>query len=66
MITRDYKGTKLSALGMGNMRLPIKHGGSDGDIDFDRGREIIDKAMAEGVNYYDTAYVYPAESPRAF
>ena len=66
MITRDYKGTKLSALGMGNMRLPIKHGGSDGDIDFDRGREIIDKAMAEGVNYYDTAYVYHSGKSEGF
>ena len=66
MITRDYKSTKLSALGMGNMRLPIKHGGSDGDIDFDRGREIIDKAMAEGVNYYDTAYVYHSGKSEGF
>ena len=66
MITRDYKGTKLSALGMGNMRLPIKHGGGDGDIDFDRGREIIDKAMAEGVNYYDTAYVYHSGKSEGF
>ncbi len=44
----------LSRLGMGNMRLPMK----DGAIDAEKSQEIIDYAMAHGVNYYDTAWVY--------
>lgn len=58
MITREFQNICLSALGMGNMRLPIVKGGSDGDIDMARGMEIIDRAMKNGINYYDTAYVY--------
>lgn len=66
MITRDFQNIKLSALGMGNMRLPIVKGGSDGDIDLARGMEIIDRAMAMGVNYYDTAYIYHGGKSEGF
>lgn len=47
-------GEKLSRLGMGNMRLPT----TDGKIDEVKAQEIIDYLMAQGVNYYDTAYMY--------
>lgn len=47
-------GEKLSRLGMGNMRLPT----TDGKIDKVKAQAIIDYLMAEGVNYYDTAYMY--------
>lgn len=55
---RSYpKGTeKVSLLGMGCMRLPT-NGGED-KIDYVLAKEIIEKALAMGVNYFDTAYVY--------
>ena len=49
-------GIKLSRLGMGNMRLPVKPNSEE--IDYEKSQEIIDYAMANGINYYDTAYVY--------
>lgn len=48
---------RLSALGMGNMRLPVI-GGDDGKIDEKAVEEMIACAMQAGVNYYDTAYGY--------
>lgn len=47
-------GENISRLGMGNMRLPT----TDGKIDYPKAQEIIDYLMAQGVNYYDTAYMY--------
>ncbi|MDO4339591.1 MAG: aldo/keto reductase [Eubacteriales bacterium] len=49
---------KLSRLGMGNMRLPIKADEPGQPIDYDRAKAIIDEAMKQGINYYDTAYIY--------
>ena len=49
---------KLSALGLGAMRLPLTEGGSDADIDEKAAAEMIDYAMKQGINYYDTAYGY--------
>lgn len=67
MVYKDFKdGIKLSRLGMGNMRLPKKPGGGDGDIDYEKGQEIIDYAMAHGINYYDTAYVYHSGKSEEF
>ncbi len=66
VITRDFKDIRLSALGMGNMRLPVVQGGGDGDIDLERGKEIIDRAMKNGVNYYDTAYIYHSGKSEGF
>lgn len=57
MIYSDFQGKKLSALGMGNMRLPVING-NDGNIDIDKSREMIAYCMDNGVNYYDTAYGY--------
>lgn len=57
MIYNDYKGKKLSALGMGNMRLPV-FDGDDNRIDVDTAREMIAYCMETGINYYDTAYGY--------
>lgn len=51
-------GIKLSQLGMGAMRLPQTEEGFAKPIDFPRAEEIIDFCMANGVNYYDTAYIY--------
>lgn len=55
----EYKdGIRLSRLGMGNMRLPVRSDAEGGMIDYDRAKALIDRAMALGVNYYDTAYIY--------
>ena len=57
MIYKDFQGEKLSALGMGAMRLPVRDG-NDGDVDRAAAEKMIDYAMAHGVNYYDTAWGY--------
>lgn len=57
MKTKAFKDLQLSCLGMGNMRLPL-NGPKDTDIDMEKAQAIIDYAMAHGINYYDTAYVY--------
>ena len=56
---REFRdGVKLSRLGMGNMRLPLLDAKDGGSIDYEKGQAIIDAAMAAGINYYDTAYIY--------
>lgn len=56
--TEFKDGIRLSRLGMGNMRLPV-HAELEGQpIDYEKGKAIIDAAMAAGINYYDTAYIY--------
>lgn len=57
MIYNDFQDLKLSALGMGNMRLPVLNG-NDNDIDVDAAKEMIAYCMKSGINYYDTAYGY--------
>lgn len=51
----DFKGKKVSRLGFGMMRLPMK---ADGSIDYAKGQEMIDYALANGITYIDTAYKY--------
>lgn len=50
-----FKDKKVSRLGFGMMRLPMK---PDGTIDYAAGQEMIDYALANGINYIDTAYKY--------
>ena len=57
MIYNDFQGLKLSAIGMGNMRLPVLDG-NDNNIDVDAAKEMIAFCMNSGINYYDTAYGY--------
>lgn len=57
MVYTEFKGERLSALGMGNMRLPVVNG-NDGDIDVKAAEEMFAYAMEAGINYYDTAYGY--------
>jgi len=57
MIYQQYRGENISRLGMGNMRLPsLPEKGNP--IDYPKAQEIIDYAMAHGINYFDTAYTY--------
>lgn len=57
MIYKDFEGIKLSALGMGCMRLPLK-GSNDADIDEAQAKEMAEYAFEHGVNYFDTAWGY--------
>ncbi len=57
MIYKEFQNHKLSALGLGAMRLPVI-GGDDSKIDEIAAREMVDYAMGHGVNYYDTAWGY--------
>ena len=58
MIYNTFKDKKLSALGFGSMRLPVVPGGGPGDVDQDAVNEMVDYAIAHGVNYFDTAKPY--------
>lgn len=63
----EFKGgVKLSKLGMGAMRLPQIEPGFAGPIDERKAQELIGLCMAEGVNYYDTAYIYHGGKSEAF
>ncbi len=57
MLYKEYKGLKLSALGMGAMRLPVL-GSDDSVIDEEAVNKMVAYAMEKGVNYYDTAWGY--------
>ena len=56
MIYKDFKELRLSALGMGTMRLPTKE--SYNDIDEEETYRLVKYAMENGVNYFDTAWGY--------
>lgn len=58
MIYSDFQGLKLSLLGFGTMRLPLVPGDSSGQVDEKKTEEMVDYAIAHGVNYFDTAYPY--------
>jgi predicted aldo/keto reductase-like oxidoreductase len=50
-------GDEVSLLGYGMMRLPQKEGeeGAPFELDQERVNELVDYAIAHGVNYFDTA-----------
>ncbi|MCM1272692.1 MAG: aldo/keto reductase [Clostridium sp.] len=57
MIFKEFKDKKLSALGLGMMRLPVVDG-NDAIVDEKTAAEMIDYAYHNGVNYFDTAWGY--------
>lgn len=57
MIYKGFQDLKLSALGMGAMRLPVVDG-DDSNIDEAAAMKMVDYAMKQGINYYDTAWGY--------
>ena len=57
MYYNTFKDLELSALGMGCMRLPVIDG-DDNRPDEAAVQEMVDYAMANGVNYFDTAWGY--------
>ena len=57
MIYNKFKGLELSALGMGCMRFPCIEGDSK-RIDIEATKEMVAYAIKNGVNYFDTAWMY--------
>ncbi len=57
MIYKEFADKKLSALGLGCMRLPTEDG-DNGRIDMKKTREMVDFAIKNGINYFDTAWGY--------
>ena len=57
MITKKFQDITLSALGMGTMRLPV-FDGDDSKIDEAKTAEMVDYAIKNGINYFDTAWGY--------
>lgn len=61
--TNPNTGDQVSLLGFGMMRLPVEAGGTarenpDSPIDQDAVNEMVDYALAHGVNYFDTSPAY--------
>lgn len=52
---KDKYGKELSVLGYGCMRFPRKHG----KIDMTATEQLLCSAVEQGINYFDTAYIYP-------
>ena len=55
MIYSTFQGEKLSALGFGAMRLPVR---PDHAVDAEAVAQMVDYALAHGINYFDTAFPY--------
>ena len=56
MIYSNFKGKKISSLGFGCMRFPKIEGGEE--VDVAKVEQIVDFAIKNGINYFDTAWVY--------
>ena len=61
MFYRNFQGMNLSALGFGAMRLPVPDG-DGGRIDEEAALRMVDTAMQNGINYYDSAWGYHGEN----
>lgn len=57
MIYKKFQDKNLSALGMGCMRFPVCNG-DNSKIDKTAVKDMIDYAIQNGVNYFDTAWGY--------
>lgn len=57
MLYNTFKDKKLSALGLGTMRFPVLEN-DNSKIDRETTREIFDYAIENGINYFDTAFMY--------
>ncbi len=58
---RKFKDVEVSLLGLGTMRLPCEteqKRESNPNIDYEKAQMLVDLAYKNGVNYYDTAYMY--------
>ncbi|MBR5527793.1 MAG: aldo/keto reductase [Clostridia bacterium] len=57
MIFNHFKDKKLSALGMGTMRLPVMDS-DNSKIDTEQTAVMVKYALEHGINYFDTAWGY--------
>ena len=57
MFYNEFRGLKLSALGLGTMRLPVVNG-DNATIDLEATARMVDYAIKNGINYFDTAWGY--------
>lgn len=57
MIYKDFQGKKLSALGLGCMRLPTLAEQPE-VIDEEKTAQMVAYALEQGINYFDTAWGY--------
>ncbi len=57
MVYNEFCGEKVSFLGLGCMRLPTLDG-VDASVDERATQEMVDYAIENGVNYFDTAWGY--------
>jgi len=64
MIYKEFKGKKLSTLGLGCMRLPTV--GPDKQLCEEKAAELIEYAYKNGVNYFDTAFFYHEGNSEGF
>ncbi len=67
VLHRSWKtlgGESISLLGMGCMRFPRKGSGRRAPLDQEQVNQMIDYALAHGINYFDTAPAY-GDSERA-
>ena len=64
---RSFPGIKNSPslLGFGLMRLPLNSEDS-ADINYEQSFEMIKYALEQGINYYDTAYMYHSDQSEIF
>ncbi len=64
VVRRRYKNTaiELPLLGFGMMRLPLR----GRTIDKAKSQAMVDRAMAAGINYFDTAYFYLGGQSESF
>ena len=58
MLYKDFKGLKLSSLGLGTMRLPNKGTNGDTPVDEEETAKMVEYAINKGINYFDTAWGY--------
>lgn len=58
MIYKNFQNLKLSNLGFGTMRLPNKGENGDTPIDEEETAKMVEYAIQNGVNYFDTAWGY--------
>ena len=57
MLYKQFQDKQLSSLGLGLMRLPIIDN-DETQIDIDKAAEMVDYAIKNGINYFDTAWGY--------
>lgn len=66
---RNFKNEQISLLGFGTMRLPCKtplKREANPMIDYAQGQKLVDYAFENGINYFDTAFMYHAGKSEKF